>query len=56
MSVKAVNFVRKIRDRHYKQTKSMSAEEQIRFINEKAARLENSIKKRERSIANSASR
>jgi len=49
MSVKAVDMVRKIRDRHYEQTKGMSVEEQIRFINKKAARLKAFFKKRERS-------
>ena len=48
MRVKAVDMVRKIRDRHYAQTKDMSVEDQIRFINRKAARLVAFFKKRER--------
>ena len=49
MSVKAVDMVRKIRDRHYEQTRDMSVEDQIRFINKKAAQLQGFLKKRERS-------
>ncbi|NWG03144.1 MAG: hypothetical protein HXY44_09850 [Syntrophaceae bacterium] len=32
MAVKAIEMVRKIRDKHYEETKNLSAEEQIKFI------------------------
>lgn len=40
MSVKAVEMVRKIRDRHYKETKDLSLEEQKALIKEKSERLQ----------------
>jgi hypothetical protein len=40
MSVKAVEMTRKIRDRHYKETKDLSAEEQKALIKEKSERLQ----------------
>ena len=50
MSVKAVDIVRKIRDEHYKVTKGLSAEEQIKFINKKSEELQKSLKGRGHSI------
>ena len=44
MSVKAVDMVRKIRDEHYKVTKSLSVEEQIKFINKKSKELQKFLK------------
>lgn len=35
MAVKAVEIVRKIRDKHYAKTKALSVEDQIKFIREK---------------------
>ncbi len=40
MSVKTVEMVRKIRDRHYKETKDLSAEDQKALIKEKSERLQ----------------
>jgi hypothetical protein len=40
MSVKAVEMVRKIRDRHYKETKDLSAKDQKALIKEKSERLQ----------------
>jgi hypothetical protein len=39
MAVKAVEIVRKIRDRHYEETKVLSVEEQIKFIRAKSEKL-----------------
>lgn len=36
MSVKAIEMVRKIRDRHYDETKNMSFEAQMRYVKEKS--------------------
>lgn len=44
MSVKTVEMVRKIRDRHYKETKDLSAEDQKTLIKEKSERLQASIR------------
>ena len=40
MAVKAVEMVRKIRDKHYEETKNLSVEEQIKFVRDKANRLQ----------------
>ncbi len=40
MSVKAVEMVRQIRDRHYQETKDLSVEEQKALIKEKSERLQ----------------
>jgi len=40
MAVKAVEMVRKIRDRHYEETKDFTTEEQIMFIKEKSIQLQ----------------
>ncbi len=39
MPVKAVEMVRKIRDKHYAETKDLSAGEQLEYIRRKAERL-----------------
>ena len=39
MSVKAIEMVRKIRDKHYEETKNLSPKEQIRYVKEKSKRL-----------------
>ncbi len=36
MPVKAVEMVRKIRDRHYEETKDLSVEDQILYIRKKS--------------------
>jgi len=40
MAVKAIEMVRKIRDKHYEETKNLSVEEQIKFVRDKAKRLQ----------------
>lgn len=47
MAVKAVEIIRKIRNRHYKETKNLLAEELIKFVKEKSAELQKRIKKSE---------
>ncbi|MFC1582373.1 hypothetical protein ACFL4W_02420 [Planctomycetota bacterium] len=39
MTVKAIDMIRKIRDRNYKQTREMSAAEQIDYYRKKAEAL-----------------
>lgn len=51
MAVKAVEMVRKVRDRHYEQTKSLSAKEQIEFIRKKSEELQRKLKIIQRSTA-----
>jgi len=46
MAVKAVETVRKIRDKHYEETKGLSLSEQIKFIiKEKSKRLRKGLKR-----------
>jgi len=45
MAVKAVEMVRKIRDKHYEETKGLSFSEKIKFINEKSKRLRKGLKR-----------
>lgn len=40
MAVKSVDMVRKIRDKHYEETKDLSAKEQIKFIKGKSRSLQ----------------
>lgn len=49
MAVKAVEMVRKIRDKHYEDTKSLSVAEQIQFVKKKSKKLKERLKKRQRS-------
>lgn len=44
MPVKAVEMVRKIRDRHYEETKDLSVAEQIKFVRRKAEKLQRKLK------------
>jgi hypothetical protein len=44
MAVKAVEMVRKIRDQHYKQTKDLAVEEQIKIIKKKSEELQKRLK------------
>ena len=39
MSVKAVEMVRNIRDKHYAETKDLSTEEQLEYVQRKADKL-----------------
>ena len=39
MSVRAVEMVRNIRDKHYEETKDLSTEEQLEYIQRKAGKL-----------------
>ena len=51
MAVKSVNMVRKIRDKHYEETKGLSVEEQIKFIKAKSKELQKRFKRSQRSTA-----
>ena len=44
MVVKAIEMVRKIRDKHYEETKALSVKEQIKFIKQKAEKLQKMLK------------
>jgi hypothetical protein len=46
MAIKAVEMVRKIREKQYMETKGMSPEEEIKYINKKAAELRKRLKKK----------
>jgi hypothetical protein len=41
--IKAIEMVRKIRDKHYEETKNLSVEEQIKFVRGKAKRLQRTL-------------
>ena len=43
MAVKVIEMVRKIRDKHYEETKNLSVEEQIKFVRGKAKRLQRTL-------------
>lgn len=45
MAVKAVEMTRKIRDRHYKETKELSVQEQITFVRKKSWELQKKTSK-----------
>jgi hypothetical protein len=47
MAVKAIEIIRKIRYRHYKETKNLSAEELIKFFKNRSAELQKRIKRSE---------
>ena len=51
MAVKAVEMVRKIRDRHYKETKDLSAQEQMKFVRKKSGQLQKRLKRSQRLTA-----
>ena len=44
MAVKAVEMVRKIRDKQFEETKGLSVEEQIEFIRKKSEELQKGLK------------
>ena len=49
MAVKTVEMVRRIRDQHYKDSRDLPVEGQIRYVKEKSEQLLNSLKSRQRS-------
>src|SRR3990172_3330881 len=51
ISPKAVEMVRKIRDKQFEETKGLSVEEQIEFIRKKSEELQKRFKRSQRSIA-----
>ncbi len=51
MAVKAVEMVRKIRDKQYEETKGLSVDEQIEFVKRKSEVLKKELKKVRRSTA-----
>jgi hypothetical protein len=50
MAIKAVEMVRKIRDRQYEETKDLTIEEQIRYIKEKSMRLQKGLVREEQRL------
>lgn len=56
MAVKAVETVRKIRDKHYEETKSLSVEEQIKFIKQKSKELQKRLRVVQRSTPDNKAR
>ena len=51
MVVKAVEVVRKIRDKQFEETKGLTVEKQIEFIRKKSEELQKRFKRSRRSIA-----
>ncbi|MCF6147589.1 MAG: hypothetical protein E3K37_02915 [Candidatus Kuenenia sp.] len=51
MVVKAVEMVRKIRDKHYNETKDLSVDEQIKIIKKNSEELQKTFQKKKRSTA-----
>ena len=51
MAEKAVEMVRKIRDKHFDETKELSVEEQIKFIKKKSGELQKKLRIGQRSTA-----
>jgi hypothetical protein len=56
MAVKAIEMVRKIRDKHYEETKNLSVEEQIKFVRGKAKRLQRTLLEEQPSNVNDRAR
>lgn len=50
MVVNAVEIVRKIRDKHFEETKDLSVEDQIRTVRQKAGRLQKELRRLRRPI------
>jgi hypothetical protein len=44
MAVKTVEMVRKIRDKHYEETKNLPVEEQIKAVKKKSEKLQEELK------------
>ncbi len=53
MDVKAVEMVRKIRNKHYDRTGDLSVEEQIKIVKKKSEELKKNLKEVQRSTADS---
>ena len=51
MSVKAVEMVRNIRDKHYAKTKDLSREEQMEYVRRKAEKLSRDFQRSQHSTA-----
>lgn len=51
MAVKAVEMVRKIRNKQYEETKGLSVAEQIEFVKKKSEELKKKLEKVQRSTA-----
>lgn len=51
MSVKTVEMVRKIRDKHYSETKNLSMEKQVDFVKKKAVQLQKKLRGRRSTVA-----
>lgn len=56
MAVKTVEMVRKIRNKHYEETKGLSVKEQIKFIREKSNKLQKKLKIGQRSTADNTAK
>ncbi|OGP76195.1 MAG: hypothetical protein A2V86_03395 [Deltaproteobacteria bacterium RBG_16_49_23] len=56
MAVWAIEIVRKIRDKHYEETKNLSVEEQIKFVRDKAKKLQGTLIERQPSPINDRAR
>ena len=52
MAVKAIEMVRKIRDKHYEETKDLPVENQIKFVKDKEKRLRGTLMKKQPSSVN----
>jgi len=52
MAVKAIEMVRKIRDKHYEETKDLSVKGQIKFVRDKAKRLQGTLVKKQPLVVN----
>ena len=56
MAIKAIEMVRKIRDKHYEETKDLSVEEQIKFVRDKANKLQGTLAEKQSSTVNNRAR
>ena len=56
MAVKAVEMVRKIRDKQYKDIKGLSLGEQIKFYKKKSEKLQKTLEKSSLATADNATR
>jgi hypothetical protein len=56
MAVKAIEMVRKIRDKHYEKTRELSVEEQIKFVKDKARKLQGTLVEKKQSTVDGRAR
>jgi hypothetical protein len=56
MVVKAIEMVRKIRDKHYEKTRELSVEEQIKFVKDKARKLQGTLVEKKQSTVDGRAR